>query len=33
VETLIRIKRAVLAGNVVYTSKAELEMEIDHLTR
>jgi hypothetical protein len=32
-ETLVRIKRAVLAGNVVYTTKAELEMEIDRLLR
>ncbi len=32
-ETLIRIKRAVLAGNIVYTAKAQLEMEIDRLLR
>lgn len=32
-DTLVRIKRAVLAGNIVYTTKAEIEMEIDHLLR
>ncbi len=31
--TLVRIKCAVLAGNIVYTAKAELEMELDHLIR
>jgi hypothetical protein len=32
-DLLIRIKRAVLSGQIVYTDKAELEMEIDHLRR
>src|SRR5437868_513348 len=32
-DTLVRIKRAVLAGNVVYTAKADLEMELDRLLR
>jgi hypothetical protein len=32
-EILVRIKRAVLAGNVIYTTKAELEMEVDQLLR
>ena len=32
-DILVRIKRAVLAGNVVYTDKAEMEMEIDRLHR
>lgn len=32
-DTLIRIKRAVLARNVVYTTKAEMEMEADQLLR
>lgn len=32
-DLLIRIKRAVLAGNVVFTVKAELEMEFDNLLR
>jgi hypothetical protein len=32
-DILVRIKRAVIAGNVVYTDKAELEMEIDRLHR
>ena len=32
-EVLIRIKRAVLAGNIVFTIKAEVEMEADRLLR
>jgi hypothetical protein len=32
-ETLIRIKRAVLSGHIVYTDKAETEMEMDRLLR
>jgi hypothetical protein len=32
-DLLVRIKRAVLARNVVYSEKADCEMEIDHLHR
>jgi hypothetical protein len=32
-DVLVRIKRAVLSGNVVYTAKAELEMATDRLYR
>jgi hypothetical protein len=32
-DLLVRIKRAVLAGNIVFTAKAETEMESDHLLR
>ncbi len=31
-ESLIRIKRAVLAGNYAFSEKARIEMESDHLT-
>lgn len=32
VETLVRIKRAVLAGHYAFSEKARLEMEVDSLT-
>src|SRR4051794_4960677 len=32
-DILIRIKRAVLAGNVVFTDKASIERELDGLTK
>jgi hypothetical protein len=33
VDTLVRIKRLILAGNVIFTTKAALEMTADHLNR